>query len=231
MIWGVLAPLGAYQGRTSRRMIKWRHEGRGSVSPWGWEVCPGNPVQQDQWGRKSLVHPNLGEPFRMARRDGDGQRGVIAGGGWGEVRAKNRALNLRGGTHIVMFWKPGSLQSGSRESETGVRQACDNRNGVVRNVGWRITGSGQGSGWIPTHLGGWPALLHSSRRRRGWEREQRWNSGFQEESLVCSALSYRTWGGYGLGERLKIVLTWGYLALKSWSMYETKVQERKKSWK
>lgn len=100
--------------------------------------------------------------------------------------------------------RSGSLQSGSRESETEVRQACDNRNGVIRDVGWRITGSGQGSGWIPTHLGGWPALLHGSRRRRGREREQRWNSGFQEESLVCSALSYRTRGGYGLGERLKI---------------------------
>lgn len=45
------------------------------------EVCLRNPVQQDQQGRKSLVHTNLGEPFRMARRTGDGQRGVAAGGG------------------------------------------------------------------------------------------------------------------------------------------------------
>lgn len=46
-----------------------------------------NPVQQDQRGRKSLVHPNLGEPFRMARRTGDGQRGVTAGGGQGEMKS------------------------------------------------------------------------------------------------------------------------------------------------
>ena len=51
------------------------------------EVCLGSPVQQDQWGRKSLVHPNLGEPFRMARRTGDGQRGVTAGGGQGEEKS------------------------------------------------------------------------------------------------------------------------------------------------
>lgn len=47
----------------------------------------GNPVQQDQRGRKSLAHPNLGEPFRMARRTGDGQRGVTAGGGQGEMKS------------------------------------------------------------------------------------------------------------------------------------------------
>lgn len=47
----------------------------------------GNPVKQDQRGRKSLAHPNLGEPFRMARRTGDGQRGVTAGGGQGEMKS------------------------------------------------------------------------------------------------------------------------------------------------